>query len=130
MTDVSGNTYTAQLTKVVDPAQGADQFTTPDSGKRFVGLLFTVTGVSGTASDDINNDVTLTGTNGQIYQADFNSLSDATNFASGDFSVSSGNSESGEVAFQVPEGVNIAKVTYSASDGFDTNSGVAVWNLS
>ena len=28
------------LTQVIDPAQGADQFTTPDNGNRFVGAVF------------------------------------------------------------------------------------------
>src|SRR5208282_3165081 len=38
--DGSGDTYRVTLVKVIDPARGADQFSSPDSGKRFVGLVF------------------------------------------------------------------------------------------
>ena len=62
---------TVTLTKVIDPAQGADQYTTPNNGFRFVGAVFTLSGVSGTFSDDANTDATLVGSNGQSYTADF-----------------------------------------------------------
>src|SRR5260221_5243746 len=48
VTDDSGNKMTVTLARVIDPAQGADQYTTPDNGKRFVGAVFTLKGVSGT----------------------------------------------------------------------------------
>jgi hypothetical protein len=38
----SGDKMTVTLTKVIDPAQGADQFTTPGNGNRFVGAIFTI----------------------------------------------------------------------------------------
>ena len=40
VTDQSGNKMSVTLTQVIDPAQGADQFTTPDNGNRFVGAVF------------------------------------------------------------------------------------------
>src|ERR1700761_7334821 len=34
--DESGDTYRVTLDKIIDPAQGADQYTQPDNGMRFV----------------------------------------------------------------------------------------------
>jgi hypothetical protein len=73
------------LTKVIDPAQGADQFTTPDNGERFVGAVFKLKGVTGSLQDDTNNDATLIGSNGQTYEADFDNIAGYTNFNSGEF---------------------------------------------
>ncbi len=57
VTDQSGNKLSVALTQVIDPAQGADQFTTPGNGNRFVGAVFSIKGISGTFSDDANNEV-------------------------------------------------------------------------
>jgi hypothetical protein len=46
------------LTKVIDPAQGVGQATTPASGCRFVGAVFTITGISGTYSANANKNAT------------------------------------------------------------------------
>src|SRR5271165_7536322 len=55
VTDQSGDKISVTLTRVIDPAQGADQFTTPDNGNRFVGAVFSIKGISGTFSDDANS---------------------------------------------------------------------------
>lgn len=117
MTDGS-NTMAVYLTKVIDPAQGADQFTTPDSGKRFVGAVFKLKGLTGSMQDDANNDATLIGSNGQTYQADFDDIAGYTNFNSGEFNVSAGEKSVGAVVFQVPVGVKVSKIEWSATGGF------------
>ena len=54
--DASGDTYRVKLDKIIDPAQGADQFTTPDHGMQFVGVVFTIKAISGSPEDeDANN---------------------------------------------------------------------------
>jgi hypothetical protein len=45
--DGSGDTYQVTLAKVIDPARGADQFSSPDSGKQFVGLVFRIKALTG-----------------------------------------------------------------------------------
>jgi hypothetical protein len=90
VTGQSGDTMTVTLTKVIDPAQGADQFTTPGNGNPFAGAIFTITGISGTLSDDANNDATLVGSNGQTHTADFGSIAGYTNFNSGEDHVGAG----------------------------------------
>jgi len=40
--DSNGDNYRVTLLKVIDPAQGADEFSTPENGKRFVGIVFKI----------------------------------------------------------------------------------------
>ncbi len=118
VSDQSGNKMTVILIKMIDPALGADQFTTPGNGNRFVGAVFTITGISGTFSDDANNDATLIGSNGQTYTADFDGIAGYTNFNDGEYAVSAGESSVGAVTFQVPLAVTVSKIEWSANGGF------------
>ena len=118
VTDQNGNKMSVTLTKVIDPAPGADQFTTPGNGNRFVAAVFTITGISGTFSDDANNDATLVGSNGQTYTADFDSIAGYTNFNNGLYNVSAGENSVGAVTFQVPLTVKVTKIEWSANGGF------------
>jgi hypothetical protein len=118
VTDQNGNKMSVALTRVIDPAQGADQFTTPDNGNRFVGAVFTIIGISGTFSDDANNDATLIGSNGQTYTADFDSIAGYTNFNNGVYNVSAGENSVGAVTFQLPLTVKVTKIEWSANGGF------------
>jgi hypothetical protein len=118
VTDQSGNKMTVILTKMIDPALGADQFTTPGNGNRFVGAVFTITGISGTFSDDANNDATLIGSNSQTYSADFDSIAGYTNFNNGEYNISVGENSVGAVTFQVPLTVKVTKIEWSANGGF------------
>jgi hypothetical protein len=117
--DNNGNDvkYSVTADKITDPASGADQYTTPDSGKRFVGVEFTVTGISGYSSDDSNSDAIILGDDGQTYSADFDSISAGTNFNSGDFGVRPGQAQVGWVTFQVPRGVKVASVQWQPGLG-------------
>lgn len=112
------------LTQVIDPASGADQYTTADAGKRFVAVDLKIVN-NGTAafSDDANSDVTLIGSDNQSYTADFDSVSECTNFNSGQFTLSPGESSTGCVVFQVPNGVNTAKVQFQTESGFSGSTG-------
>jgi hypothetical protein len=125
VTDSSGNVMSVTLTKVIDPAQGADQFSTPNNGFRFVGVVFTLKGVSGTFSDDANSDAAVVGANGQSYTADFNSIAGYTNFNNGEFNLTPGQTSVGAVTFQVPVGVKVASVQWGGQFG----SSVATWTL-
>jgi len=112
--DGEGATYRVTLVKVIDPAQGADQFTTPDSGKRFVGAVFRITALNGSPQDeDANNDAALVGSDGQAYSADFDAIAGYTNFDNGQIQVAQGDSEIGAVTFQVPDGVKVAEIQWT-----------------
>ena len=117
--DGSGNLYRVTLTKVIDPAQGENQFTVPDAGKRFVGLVFRVMAVTGSPRDeDANNDAVVIGSNGQDYSADFDGIAGNTNFDHGAIQVSTGETVTGSVTFQLPKDVKISTVQWTALSGF------------
>jgi hypothetical protein len=118
VTGQSGDKMTVTLTKVIDPAQGAGQFTTPGNGNRFAGAIFTITGISGTLSDDADNDATLVGSNGQTWPAGFGSIAGYTNFNSGEYNVSAGENSVAAVTFQLPLTVKVAEIEWSANGGF------------
>ena len=89
--DGSGNLYRVTLAKVIDPAKGENQFTVPDAGKRFVGLVFRVKALTGSPQDeDANNNAVVIGSNGQNYSADFDGIAGYTNFDHGAIQVSTG----------------------------------------
>ncbi len=117
--DGSGNTYQITLAKVMDPAKGANQVNSPDSGKRFVGLVFRIKALSGgPQNEDANNDAALIGGNGQTYSADFDAIAGYTNFDTGVIHVAQGDTVTGAVTFQVPTGVTVSKVQWKTLSGF------------
>jgi hypothetical protein len=129
-TDDNDNTikYDVTLVKVIAPAHGSDEYTTPDSGKRFVGAVFTVKDDEGNVSDeDANSDASAVGGNNQTYTADFSTIEGYTNFNHGDLNVAAGQTVTGALTFQVPEGVSVSRVLWQPG-GIDNSS--ATWNLS
>lgn len=117
--DSSGNTYRVALVKVVDPAKGANQVISPDTGKRFVGLVFTVKAVSGSPqSEDANNDAIVIGGNGHNYSASFADIAGYSNFDNGALHVAQGDTQTGAVTVEVPDGVEVAKVQWTSQSGF------------
>jgi Domain of unknown function (DUF4352) len=107
------------LAKVIDPAKGEDQLAVPDDGKRFVGLIFRVKALTGSPqSEDANNNAVVIGGNGQTYSADFDGIAGYTNFDDGTIRVAQGETVTGSVTFQVPNGVTVSHVTWTALSGF------------
>lgn len=121
----SSSDINVTLVKIIDPAQGADQYTTPDAHKRFVGAVFTIK-ANAAYNDDANNAATITGSDGQTYSADFSDIAGYTNFNSGTVKLAAGESSTGVVVFQVPDGVSISNVKYDVSGGFASGS-VPTW---
>ncbi len=127
LADGSGHVYRLTLVKVIDPATGADQFSTPDNGKRFVGLVFTIKALTGSPqNEDANNDAVVVGGNGQNYRADFDRIARYTNFDTGMIHLAQGDTVTGSVTFQVPNGVTVSKVQWTALSGFGST---VEWDL-
>jgi hypothetical protein len=124
-TITSGTVYDVTLVKVVDPAQGSGIFSQPESGSHLVAAVFRISGVSGTSTDDSNLDASLTGTNGKVYVAAFDTIAGYSNFNAGDFKVTPGQTETGAVSFQVPNGVKVRNVQWTI--GFDAST--ATWDV-
>ena len=99
----------------------------PADGKRFVGLIFRVKALTGSPqNEDANNDAVLVGGNGQNYSADFDDIAGYANFESGTIHVAQGDTVTGAVTFQVPVGVTVSKVQWSALSGFGA---MVEWDL-
>lgn len=115
-TDDSGNTevYQVTLVKVREHAAPDNQFDAAPAGQHLVGAEFRITGVTGTSSDDANSDAVANGTDEQAYQPVFGGLAAGTNFDSGDFNVTPGQTSIGWVAFQLPDGITAANIQWSS----------------
>lgn len=93
-----------ELSQVIQPAQGTDEFNQPDPGNQFVAALFVVTDTSSTdtTSDDADNDAIVIGSDSQTYTADFDSVSECTNFNGGGYASTQGSRLTGRLVFQAP----------------------------
>jgi hypothetical protein len=124
--DINKNTLAVTITQLIDPATGTDEFDQPNAGYRFVAVGMNLTNQgTGTISDDANNDTHVIGTDNQAYPADFDSVTECTNFSYGGFTLLPGGTESGCVLFQIPLGVNVKLVQFSLGYGY---LNVAQWN--
>lgn len=109
------STYWVDLTAVDNQVSNTGQQQPPPAGEHYAGTVFKVTGNAGSASSDALNDAAVIGSNDQVYQpAMFATVPGFTGFNDGVFNVTSGESETGAVAFTLPDGVSISKVQWSA----------------
>jgi hypothetical protein len=76
--------------------------------------------------EDANDDAVLMGGNGRHYQADFDTIAGYTNFDSGTIRVGQGDTVTGAVTFQMPDGVKISQVRWSTLSGFGST---VEWNV-
>jgi hypothetical protein len=119
VSDISGDTYRVTLVKVIDPAPGADQFNAPDSDSRFVGAVFEIKALKGSLqNENANNDAAIIGSNGQTYHADFDAIDGNTNFTNGSVKVAQGDTATGAVTFQVPNGIKVTELQWTGASGY------------
>jgi hypothetical protein len=117
--DGNGDTYRVTLVKIIDPAHGAGQFNAPDRGTRLVAAVFRITAVKGSPnSEDADNDAALVGSNGRTYVFSFDDIVGYTNFSNGVIHVPQGGSTVGAVSFEVPDGVQVTDIKWTAASGF------------
>jgi hypothetical protein len=119
--DFYGDAFAVSATQVVDPASAASGSGLPDSGYRFVAVQLTVDNTSSQEIDgDANDALSVTGSDGQTYTADFGSVSECSNFSSGSgiIDLQAGDSASGCVVFELPTSVTIRSTSFSLSSGY------------
>jgi hypothetical protein len=122
--------FDVTATQIVDPAQPADQYVTPqNAGDIFVAVAFTLTD-TGTAnvSDDIYSDTKIFDSAGQGYEGDFEDTASGPSFPSGEIDIAPGGTASGWVMFEVPGSATLATVTFTPSSGFATQATTS-WNI-
>jgi hypothetical protein len=116
----AGNDFTLNVTatKVDQRAQFSDSYgSLTNSGDHLVAVEFQLAETAGNDSDDVNGDASVIGTDGQQYTTEYDTVADGTNFDSGQFNLSAGQSVTGWVSFELPPGVSIASVQWTAGLG-------------
>ncbi len=126
----SGEKARVVAVKVVDPARATDEFSTPDAGKRYVGVQFRITDTGAAAySDSPSNGATAIDASGQQYSAE---MADPKTSAGEAFpaatSIAPGDSALGVVVFQIPTGAKVVKVQFGMDSGMSGHT--AQWNVS
>ena len=124
LTDQDGNKFNVTVVQLVDPGQGTDTFTTADAGTRFVGVEFKFAN-NGTAtiSPTPDNEATVIDSTGHGESPDVGSqLSNCAPFPD-NISIASGSSLEGCETFDVPSGATVAKIQYTPSSGFASDTG-------
>jgi hypothetical protein len=76
---------------------------------------------AGQASDDANSDLTVIGSDGQVYQPSFHDTTAGTNFDSGTFHVGPGQMVRGVVNFELPHGVTVQSLQWSPGSEHGTS---------
>lgn len=116
--DGSGGTYRVRLDLVVDPAKAASRSMTPEHGTRLVGVVFTIKAVSGRLRhEDAGHLAAVVGSNGKTYTPGDSSIAGYAGFGNRQISIARGASATGAVAVQMPPGVTVSTVRWSAASG-------------
>jgi len=119
--DFYDNPLAVTASQVVDPATAAPGSGLADSGYRFVAIQVTLANSgSEEITGDANTSMTVTGSDGVTYTADFGSVSGCTNFqyGSGLFDVPSDDSVSGCVVFELPTAISVQSISFSLAQGY------------
>jgi hypothetical protein len=119
--DFYGDTLSVTVTPSIDPATAGAGSGLPDPGYRFVavGLNLANTDPSnGEVDGNANLAVTIVGSDGVTYAANFGLVSECTNFNFGEFALPTGDTATGCVVFQLPTAVTVKSVQFSLDAGY------------
>lgn len=118
----SGLAVTVQ--QIIDPASSGNQYITAEAGKRFVAVKLQITNNgSSPYSDDALNNVAIIGSDNQNATVSPYPITQCTNFNNGQYTLAVGESATGCVNFQLPNGVQPAKVKFTSNSGFSGSTG-------
>jgi len=86
---------------------------------------FSITGKTGQSSDDANSDAVAVGSDSHDYTSSADDVTAGTNFNSGEFNVTPGQTVTGWVSFELAPGATMASIQWSPGLGGQT----ATWTL-
>lgn len=113
----STTSYDVTMVRAVQHATLGQYGQLTNGGDHVTAAEFTIAGKSGQTSDNANSDAVAVGTDGQDYTSAYDTITEGTNFDSGDFHVGPGQSVTGWVTFELPAGVKIASVQWTPGGG-------------
>jgi hypothetical protein len=116
--DFFGDTVSVTVTQVVDPATAGTGSGLPDPGYRFVAVEASLANSTGGVVGDANLAMTITGSDGVTYSADFGTAAQCTNFTYGEFQVPAGDTATGCVLFQLPAAITVKSVQFTLGAGY------------
>lgn len=118
-----GNTVT--LVRLIDPAQPANQYETPNAGSRYVAAEFKIVNTGTKAfKPEPTSDATAFDSAAHSYSTDYAEIAGCPSFAN-NITLSGGDMVDGCVTFQVPAGAQLAKIEYVEQEG----AGAGTWLL-
>jgi hypothetical protein len=116
--DGSSATYRVRLDLVIDPAKAAGRSAGPKHGTRLVGVVFTIKAISGRLRrDDAGQLASVVGSNGKTYMPVESPIAGYAGLRNRRINIARGASETGAVAVQMPSGVTVSMVRWSAASG-------------
>jgi hypothetical protein len=116
--DGRGTTYRVRLDLIVDPATAAGRSAAPRHGTRLVGVVFTIKAISGRLRrEHAGHLATVVGSNGKTYVPGDSPIAGYAGFRNRQINIARGASETGAVAVQMPSGVTVSMVRWSAASG-------------
>lgn len=121
-----GMKYDVTLVSVAQPARPESEYAPPPAGHHFAAAQFRVTAATN-VDENSNNNAAAIGSNEQVYTASFSPVAEGTNFANGDIRLQPGTSLVGWVAFEVPDGVRIARMRWTPGAGMGAQA--AEWTV-
>jgi Domain of unknown function (DUF4352) len=122
--DGQGDSANITLVRVVDPAQGADQYTTPSAGGRFVTTEFKIVNTGKAFEPEPTSDVTVFDTASHSFSSTYQDVQGCPAFAD-NLTLAHGDTADGCVTFEIPTGSALQKIQYSEQSG----GGTAAWTL-
>jgi hypothetical protein len=118
-----GEKMAVTLTRVISHAQPADEFSTPDPGKRFYAVQFRLAD-TGTAaySDSPSNGTAVVDADGQSYESTLYNVAGCQSFP-GSENIAAGDKGLGCIVFEVPARAKITKVQFTLDSGMGPDTG-------
>ncbi|MCU7823127.1 DUF4352 domain-containing protein [Kitasatospora sp. DSM 101779] len=120
------STADVTVVKVVDNAEGEDEFSKPADGKRFVAVQFRIKATGKAYSDAPANSAKLLDAQGQSFTTSLYDTKAGQGF-SGSVNIAPGESGLGFLTFEVPKGVVLDKVQFTLDSGMADQTGQ--WKL-
>ncbi|KQV23972.1 MULTISPECIES: DUF4352 domain-containing protein [unclassified Kitasatospora] len=119
---------TADVTavKLVDNAEGVDEFSKPADGKRFVAIQFRIKATGKGYNDSPSNSAKLIDAQGQAFNTSLDDTKAGPSFAAGT-TIAAGESGLGFLTFEVPADAKLDKVQFTLDSGFAPQTGQ--WKL-
>jgi hypothetical protein len=110
----NGDAIQVTLVKIVDPAKSANEYITPDTGKRYVAVQLRIVNKGSTVyDDDPQAEAKAKDALGESFDVDFADTTAGVSMDSG-LKLAPGDTALGFVTFQVPAGQKVTQVQYSA----------------